>query len=182
MVFRFSVHGVHEHFMLKLERNRKSIGAAALSFPLAFCWCVRRLVELQAMPAVSLLRCPKLRIVAAGCTHRLEQRILAETNCFHELEHYFPCSEIKLCMVGPEIRVPKHKVNFSGSSKKGRKAANCEWTKETDRFSWCLSQSTVKDYLKVKAISYTVVHNLCALENICHLMFAVLLPGVPKPS
>jgi hypothetical protein len=49
---------------------------AALSFPLSFCWIIRRLVESKALPVESLLRSSKLRIIAAGCTHRLEQRIL----------------------------------------------------------------------------------------------------------
>lgn len=76
--------------------------------------------------------------------------ILQESNCFQELQHYFPHSEVRLCMVGPEIRVPKRKGNTKGSSKKTRKAANCEWIKESDRFSWTLQQSTVKDFLKVQ--------------------------------
>ena len=106
-------------------------------------------MEQQALPAATLLRSPKLRIVAAGCTHRLEQRILQESNCFQELEQYFPHSEVRLCMVGPEVRVPKRKGNAKGSSKKARKGTSCEWTKESDRFSWTLQQGTVKGFLKV---------------------------------
>jgi hypothetical protein len=81
----------------------------------------------------------------------------AETNCFHELEHYFPHSEIKLCMVGPEMRVPKCKVSsgHQGSTKKTKKATACEWRKEENypRFSWCLSQCTTKEFLKVPSSS-----------------------------
>lgn len=121
-------------------------------------------MELEALPAEMLLRSPKLRIVAAGCTWRLEQRILEESNCFHELQHYFPHSEIQLCMVGPEIRVPKRKGNSKRNAKKNRKAT-CEWTKENSRFSCCLQQCTVKEFLKVFSTSYKLDFVVLAIRD-----------------
>jgi hypothetical protein len=109
------------------------------------------------MPAQQLLRSPQLRIVAAGCTHRLEQRILQETNYFHELERYFPHSDIRLCMVGPEIRVSnmqRGKMKRKGKKKRGGKPSP-EWVHESKRFAWCVERGTVRAFLRSKVICHT---------------------------
>ena len=119
--------------------------AAGLSFPLTLLWCLRRCIELQKLPK-SFLQAPHIRIVAAGCTHRLEQRILQESNYFHELTSYFPSSCLQLCMVGPEIKPPSSKSKH-GSTKKPSKAV--AWVHASERFSWCLQRSTVRKFLQV---------------------------------
>eukprot|EP01039_Chlorochromonas_danica_P000338 gene338-362_t len=46
----------------------------------------------------------KIRIVCIGCSEKAEERVLRETNCFHELVWCLPhFLEIELWLVGPEI-------------------------------------------------------------------------------
>lgn len=113
-------------------------------------WCVRRSIELGTLPK-SWLTSSHIRIVAAGCTHRLEQRILQESNYFHELESYFPSSRLQLCMVGPEMKPTTGPKAKHGSSKKATKTS--AWVRATDRFSWCAQRGTIRNFLKVWVLS-----------------------------
>lgn len=118
---------------------------AGLSFPMTLLWCIRRTVALQMLPR-TLLEASHIRIVAAGCTHRLEQRILQESNYFHELASYFPSSYLQLCMVGPEMKAVSSKSK-QGSTKKAPKSL--AWVHGSERFSWCVQRSTVRKFLQV---------------------------------
>lgn len=118
---------------------------AGLSFPMTLLWCIRRTIELQTLPT-TLLKASHIRIVAAGCTHRLEQRILQESNYFHELTSYFPSSCLQLCMVGPEMK-PVSSRTKKGSTKKANKGL--VWVHASQRFSWCVQRSSVRKFLQV---------------------------------
>jgi hypothetical protein len=113
---------------------------AGLSFPLSFLWALRQLVETKAASAQEILRAPRLRVIAAGCSHRLEQRILQETNYFSELSHMLPASQISLCMIGPEM----HYTFGAGEH-------DLKWTEETPSFRWTTSTHTLKTFVEVLA-------------------------------
>ena len=110
-------------------------------------WALRSLVFAKAASASDLLRIPKLRIVAAGCSHRLERRILEQTNYFNELQKYLPHSEIELCMVGPEMCAH---LETRGT---GATHQDLVWHHESAAYRWATWQGTLQGFLTVRDIA-----------------------------
>ena len=116
---------------------------AGLSFPVTLLWALRALVSAKAATAAELLRVPNLRIVAAGCSHRLEQRILEQTSYFDELQTYLPHTKLELVMLGPEIRT------MSSVAEKQAASDSLCWHRSSDAYSWATWQGTLKQFLQV---------------------------------
>ena len=83
------------------------------------------------------LRAPSLRVVAAGCSHRLEQHILQQSNYFKEWVTMLPHTRIDLCMIGPEMRP-------------GAGAASPTWTEMSNRLRYTISEQTLGEFLEVR--------------------------------
>jgi hypothetical protein len=130
-----------------------------LSFPMSLLWALRKMVECKTISSAELLRVPHLRIITAGCSHRLEQRILQESNYFQELTSYLRFSSIELCMVGPEMEAPQqHLGSFGGAGRaekshtvdEGRPPHDLHWVAESDAFKWSTFQGTLLTFLKAR--------------------------------
>ena len=112
---------------------------AGLSFPLTFLWALRQMVLNRALSVREALHAPTLRIIAAGCSHRLEQHILQHSNYFEEWPKMLPRTHIDCCMVGPEMQA------LSNASR----LADDHWTQVTERLRYKTSQDTLGEALQV---------------------------------
>lgn len=94
----------------------------------------------QALPLTEALDAPRLRVIAAGCTHRLEQHILTHSNYFEEWATMLPRTQIDLFMIGPEMQGPRAVPGTADRS----------WTQVTERLRYTTSRETLGELLEVR--------------------------------
>lgn len=121
-----------------------------LSFPLSIAYTI---IEKNILNLTfhnqnnSLIKYESLNILCIGCSYKTEERILRETNCFHELQYlllpYF--QQLNIYLIGPEISETKENFDVIQKSFSSEMKSN---TLEPHRMSFHLYKGTTSSFIK----------------------------------